>query len=206
MFILLCSFLLVSLKIRDPGALGKLGLDIAWGFYGSICQCRVWEMWVFVHYIYLFVQLSIVLTVCVYISHTGLRSGHLKYVHAPTVSVLFLSIQCKELGLRPPLVAGLWGAAALPVGSHIWSHSLHRNTIIQWVARLRISNTDAGAGRLRDKLKEGWGSRRPGDESLRIQSARLNVFEGIKRRAEILEGGLNWRQATQDEFRGGGEH
>lgn len=47
----------------------------------------------------------------------------------------FLSPSCpsniRNQGLSFAPVAGLWGAAGLPVDSHIKSYSLHRNTIIQ---------------------------------------------------------------------------
>lgn len=93
------------------------------------------------------------------------RSTHIKYVHVPLAPLLFLSIWCKELGLSSAPVVGLWGAAGLPVDSHIRSYSLHRNTIIQWVTkqapqveywcRTRASARQAQRG-LRNMEARGW--------------------------------------------------
>lgn len=61
-------------------------------------------------------------------THTEARTK----AHTP---LFVVSIHHQESGggaeLCPRSVAGLWGAAGLPVDSHIKSYSLHRNTIIQ---------------------------------------------------------------------------
>lgn len=80
-------------------------------------------------YLALCLSLFVCPSVCFTVSKKYTSDPHTHQTKTNTHSPCLSDIRNQGLSFAP--VAGLWGAAGLPVDSHIRSYSLHRNTIIQ---------------------------------------------------------------------------
>lgn len=99
-------------------------------------------------------------------------------------------------------VAGLRGAAGLPVDSHIRSYSLHRNTIIQGEGEAAPSveywcRRRAFTRHFREARRRG----RPGKEFLRYSLQDQAIFWGEKNQ-KVAKKGMGFWLAAQEELKG----